>query len=188
MEAIKTLAKEIQNSAATADEAGRKELLDPLRDLQYSIEKPEDTIQRVIHLHLVIAITRTAVDLKLLNILGDSDGPQRLQDLAVRTGADPALLGRILRMLSSLGMTKETGDDQFASSPTSKNLSIAEIQAGLYHKYENLLQSISPIFSDIIRRCSYDVLGPAYQVLPDFLASTKYQTPTETHKAAFQKA
>lgn len=43
-------------------------------------------------------------------------------------------------MLSSLGMIKETGKDQFTSSQTSKNLSIAEIQAGLYHKYENILQ------------------------------------------------
>lgn len=50
MEAIKSLAKEIQNAAATVNEAGRKELLDSLRDLQYSIEKPEDTMQRVIHL------------------------------------------------------------------------------------------------------------------------------------------
>lgn len=50
MEAITTLAEKIRNAAATADEAGRKELLDSLRDLQYSIEKPEDTMQRVIHL------------------------------------------------------------------------------------------------------------------------------------------
>ncbi|KAF5867872.1 putative o-methyltransferase b protein [Botrytis fragariae] len=50
MDTIKTLAEGIQNAAATANEAGRKELLDSLRDLQYSIEKPEDTMQRVIHL------------------------------------------------------------------------------------------------------------------------------------------
>ncbi|TGO85584.1 hypothetical protein BPOR_0383g00100 [Botrytis porri] len=134
MEAIKTLTKEIQNAAATADEANLKELLGSLRNLQYSIEKPEDTMQRVIHLHLVIAITRTAVNLKLFNFFDDSDGPMGLQDLASRTGADPALLARILRMLSSLEMIKETGEDEFASSQTSKNLSIAEIQAGLYHK------------------------------------------------------
>jgi hypothetical protein len=50
MEAIQKLTTEIQNSAATADEAGRKEIMNALRDLQYSIEKPEDTMQRVIHL------------------------------------------------------------------------------------------------------------------------------------------
>ena len=47
----------------------------------------------VILQHLVIAITRTAVDLKLFDILGESEGSQQLRDLASRTGADPALLG-----------------------------------------------------------------------------------------------
>ncbi|KAM3073027.1 hypothetical protein ACMFMG_008745 [Clarireedia jacksonii] len=50
MEAIEKLAAETQKSAAVADEAGRKEILNSLRDLQYSIEKPEDTMPRVIHL------------------------------------------------------------------------------------------------------------------------------------------
>ena len=36
----KTLAKD-------ADEAGRKKVLDTLRDVAYSIESPEDTIQRI---------------------------------------------------------------------------------------------------------------------------------------------
>lgn len=36
----KTLAKD-------TDEAGRKKVLDTLRDLAYSIESPEDTIQRI---------------------------------------------------------------------------------------------------------------------------------------------
>lgn len=50
----------VRTAAATADEAARKKLLDGLRDLQYSIEKPEDTMQRVIHL------VRPASVLKLL--------------------------------------------------------------------------------------------------------------------------
>lgn len=52
-------------------------------------------------------------------------------------------------MLSSLGMIKETGEDEFTSSQTSKNLSIPEIQAGLYHKYEafySILIFLYPIF------------------------------------------
>jgi demethylsterigmatocystin 6-O-methyltransferase len=50
MEALRSLTPQIQKSAAAADEAGCKEILNSLRDLQYSIEKPEDTMQRVIHL------------------------------------------------------------------------------------------------------------------------------------------
>ncbi|PQE17433.1 hypothetical protein CJF32_00008665 [Rutstroemia sp. NJR-2017a WRK4] len=168
MEAIKQLTTEIQNSAATADEAGRKEIMNALRDLQYSIEKPEDTMQRVIHLHLVLSIIRVALDLKVFDILGESPSPLKVEELALKTGAEGRLLGRILRMLSSLGIIKETGTDAFTSSTTSNNLLAPEIQAGVYH--------------------NYDVLGPAYQALPDFLAAAKYQTPTQTHKAAFQKA
>jgi demethylsterigmatocystin 6-O-methyltransferase len=50
MEAIQWLAAQVKADAATADEAGRKKLMNSLRDLQYSLEKPEDTMQRVIHL------------------------------------------------------------------------------------------------------------------------------------------
>ena len=52
-------------------------------------------------------------------------------------------------MLSSLGMIKETGEDEFASSQTSKNLSIPEIQAGLYHKYEALCPILFTPFFDL---------------------------------------
>lgn len=64
-----SLIAQVKEAAHTADEAGRKKLLTALRDLQHNIEKPEDTMQRVIHLHLVVSIVRTAVDLKLFNIL-----------------------------------------------------------------------------------------------------------------------
>ena len=44
MDSLLSLAKAI---AKDADEAGRKKLLDTLRDVAYSIESPEDTIQRI---------------------------------------------------------------------------------------------------------------------------------------------
>lgn len=34
----------------TADEAGRKQLLDTLRDLFYSLESPQDSAQRIMYL------------------------------------------------------------------------------------------------------------------------------------------
>lgn len=37
---------QVRKLAATADEAGRKNLLDSLRDLSYAIETPYDTLQR----------------------------------------------------------------------------------------------------------------------------------------------
>jgi hypothetical protein len=43
MDAIVT---QIQNLAKAADEAGRKKVLDALRDLQHTIETPYDVLQR----------------------------------------------------------------------------------------------------------------------------------------------
>ena len=47
---MESLITKIQQEAASATYVGRKKLLDTLRDLQYSIEAPEDTMQRVMHL------------------------------------------------------------------------------------------------------------------------------------------
>lgn len=44
MEAFIAQAKSL---ASTADEAGRKKILDVLRDVQYSLETPYDTLQRL---------------------------------------------------------------------------------------------------------------------------------------------
>jgi hypothetical protein len=37
---------QVQKLAANADEAGRKKVIDALRDLSYAIETPYDTLQR----------------------------------------------------------------------------------------------------------------------------------------------
>lgn len=47
---MESLITKIQQEAASASYVDRKKLLDSLRDLQYSIETPEDTMQRILHL------------------------------------------------------------------------------------------------------------------------------------------
>lgn len=47
---MESLIAKIQQEAASANYVERKRLLDTLRDLQYSIEAPEDAMQRVIHM------------------------------------------------------------------------------------------------------------------------------------------
>lgn len=47
---MESLIIKIQQEAASANYVERKKLLDTLRDLQYSIEAPEDAMQRVIHM------------------------------------------------------------------------------------------------------------------------------------------
>lgn len=110
-----SLIAQVKEAAHTADEAGRKKLLTALRDLQHNIEKPEDTMQRVIHLvrnaslyNLMETSPLSSARLSLTSIAscrvhcphcGRSEaiqhfgGPLKLGELAAKTSADPVLLG-----------------------------------------------------------------------------------------------
>jgi len=41
-----TIITQVKNLAASANEAGRKQLIDSLRNIQYAIETPNDTLRR----------------------------------------------------------------------------------------------------------------------------------------------
>ncbi|KAK9583565.1 hypothetical protein V6Z96_007812 [Aspergillus fumigatus] len=91
---MESLIAKIQQEAASASYVGRKKLLDTLRDLQYSIETPEDAMQRVIHMNLHFAAIRTALDLNLFNDILDNEEPSTVDHLAAMHSADPLLLGK----------------------------------------------------------------------------------------------
>lgn len=44
------LISQVKNEAGSLDDAGRQKILDGLRDLALSIERPEDSIQRIFYL------------------------------------------------------------------------------------------------------------------------------------------
>lgn len=46
--AMDAVLQQIKTQAELADETGRRVILDKLRDLAYAIERPEDTMQRVL--------------------------------------------------------------------------------------------------------------------------------------------
>jgi len=47
--AMDALLDQIKAKAGTVDETGRRAILDKLRDLAFSIEAPEDTMQRILY-------------------------------------------------------------------------------------------------------------------------------------------
>ncbi|KAF7618333.1 hypothetical protein AFLA_007230 [Aspergillus flavus NRRL3357] len=165
---MESLIAKIQQEAASANYVERKKLLDTLRDLQYSIETPEDAMQRVIHMNLHFAAIRTALDLNLFNDILDNAEPSTVNHLAAKHSADPLLLGRVLRYLASLGVLKEAGRDTFTSTRYTSNLARPEIQAGLY--------------------VYFDMCNPTYQEMPRYLAETGYQNPTSFTDGIFQRA
>ncbi|ODQ74016.1 hypothetical protein LIPSTDRAFT_336413 [Lipomyces starkeyi NRRL Y-11557] len=79
----------------TADEAGRKKILDTLREVSYSLESPQDSAQRIMYLQLMVPMVRVGCDLNLFNILAESPTPLTVEALSQTTGTAPTLLGSI---------------------------------------------------------------------------------------------
>ncbi|KAF1951646.1 hypothetical protein CC80DRAFT_597116 [Byssothecium circinans] len=164
---LDTATEEVHRVAQTIDDGLRRRTIDKLRSLQYPLETPKETKQRLIYAGLHTASIRVGLDLKIFNKLVEADRPLKLDELAETTGADSGLLvaGRILRHQASLGMIRETSQDTFTDSQTTRNLSNADIQAGL--------------------KFSADVLDPAYAATPSFLAARSYRNPTDLHDTPF---
>ncbi|KFY92681.1 hypothetical protein V500_04072, partial [Pseudogymnoascus sp. VKM F-4518 (FW-2643)] len=139
----------------TNDEAGRKKILDTLRDLCYSLESAQDSAQRIMYLQLQVAAVRIGCDLKLFNILAETPTPLTVDSLSKMTGAAPTLLARILRYLASVGIIKETDKDTFTKNNITETFTNPGFQGGIYHYH--------------------DSIGPAITALPDFLKENNYQ-------------
>ncbi|CAI7614810.1 unnamed protein product [Penicillium glandicola] len=152
----------------TADEAGRKQILDSLRNLSYSLESSQDSAQRIMYLQLQVTAVRIGCDLKLFNLLAESSIPLTVHDLSKTTGAAPALLGRILRYLASVGIIVETDQDSFTKNNVTETFTNLGFQGGIYHYH--------------------DTVGPAIAALPDFLKENNYQDITSVVHTPFQKA
>ena len=96
----------------TVDEAGRKQMLDALRDVSYSLESAQDSANRIMYMvqsylyafiscllltswqHMQVAVVRIGCDLKLFNILAENPNPLTVDSLSQKTSAAPTLLGR----------------------------------------------------------------------------------------------
>ncbi|KAF1950753.1 o-methyltransferas-like protein [Byssothecium circinans] len=165
---LESVTAEVQKVVGTADEALRQRTMNKLRDLQYSLETPEHTMQRLIYTGLTTASIRVSLDLKIFNQLAESDRSLTINELSESADTDPILLGRLLRHQASLGIIRQTAQDEFTHSQTTKNLSIPDIQSGIFF-------------------CN-DVLDPAYHAMPTFLAERKYRNPNELLDTPFNTA
>jgi demethylsterigmatocystin 6-O-methyltransferase len=162
------IVNQIKSLASGADEAQRKNILVALRKVSDSIETPLDTIQRLVYLGLPLAVIRIGLDLDLFQLLEKNNTPLSVNELATKTGAEPILLGRILRYLASIGIIEETAKDTFAYNNITEALNRSGSAEGI-HNY-------------------FDTCYPIWLALPDFLKEHKYQNVENVVDTALQKA
>lgn len=140
--------KQVECLASCAKEEERKRIIGQLRDLSYSLESPDDTLHRVIYLHLQTAAIRIGINLKIFNMLVASKEPMSLEQLHHETGAARVLLcissalhlvlslrliGRLLRYMASIAVIKETGKDTYAATNITGALAIPGNQSGVIY-------------------------------------------------------
>ncbi|KAL4746853.1 hypothetical protein BDW72DRAFT_183937 [Aspergillus terricola var. indicus] len=150
-----------------AEPQARLELLEAARSLVYALETPREAIIRHCWAESTsYAALETAVALNLFTALGTHDEPKTVTELAEATGAEPALLGRLMKHLAAMGVITETGSDEYCPTSFSKVLTV--------EKY-------SDAFPLMTSRFTMGILA-----LPAFLEKTKYRNPTSATDTAFQ--
>lgn len=157
----------LNGSANFLDERSRLQLQDSLRGAAQNTETANDTMLRLFNANLEVSVVKIGCDLGIFKSLSATNDPISVDQFANKTGADSLLLERILRYLASLRIVTETGKAEYTANQTTRTLADPSIEG-----------SVSYIFN---------IGGPVYQALPDYMPEQKYQTETNG-KFAWHKA
>lgn len=85
---------QITQYAATSSDTIRRQLINTLQTLAYSLEDEHDTINRVGYLHLQTAAVKIGFDLGLFKFIASAEGQVTLDEIVKKTGADPIFLSK----------------------------------------------------------------------------------------------
>lgn len=170
-----TMDAAIENIKQLASEAGhsaRQPIILALTKLIYSLETPDDTVQRIGGLSLQTSVALTAIDLGLFRLLVEAEagstGSLTLAELAAKTGAEAALLLRLLRYLASIGLVDQVSKDAFKANHASRNMTAKVAESGLRHYFYTCC--------------------PEYFALPDHLKRTGYRNAGDETQTAWHDA
>lgn len=147
----------------------RRHALRLARSLCRQIESPMDHILRLAWQEPVYnAALKVCTDLKLFDILSASNDFMSVDEIAKATGADPALLRRILRHCASMGALRDKEPDSYALTNVAEALRRPDTLGGLDYWF--------------------DIAAPVCLSLPRFLSNTNYKDPTNMAECNWQMA
>ncbi|PYI34212.1 S-adenosyl-L-methionine-dependent methyltransferase [Aspergillus indologenus CBS 114.80] len=158
LEQIKQAVQQEESPERTAK--SHFQLLGLVDQLRLAIESPTETLLRLIYQPPQNAALRTVMDMNLFPLLMEHR-PAGLSAtaLAEKTGAERALIVRLMRVMASLGL---------CSTPTAEHYAANEKTAAL----------VQPIGRDGVP-CIYDLTLPTLSTLPTYFATHAYTTPKE---------
>ncbi|KAK9424384.1 putative O-methyltransferase [Seiridium unicorne] len=148
----------------------REQLIDLSHALISSLELPSESIQRIGWAEPARAAhCRLGVEIQLFEHIKQSGaGGISAKELAAKVGANEILIARTLKHLAATYTIAESGPDTYSSTTLSDALTEPRYQDGIIY--------------------TYDVAGPCFRVLPEYLKSINYTLQTELHNSSFQLA
>ncbi|KAI1440479.1 putative O-methyltransferase [Annulohypoxylon stygium] len=159
-------------SAAYAEKkpGSREQLMNLGYALISSVELPSEAIQRMGWAEPARAAhCRIAIDLGIFDHLKESgQAGITAKDLAIKTGADEVLIKRTMKHLAATNVVAEAGDDKYTATRLSDAFTEPRYRDGIIY--------------------TYDVAGPSFRGLPEYLKSIKYTLPTKLTDGPFQAA
>ncbi|KAI1491131.1 putative O-methyltransferase [Biscogniauxia mediterranea] len=168
-EAILSQLQTVGAAYAENKPGAREQLINLSQALISSLELPSEAIQRMGWAEPArSAHCRIAVELKLFEILKDNDQGLSAKELAAKVNANDVLIARILKHLVAMNIVGESSVDKFVATPLSNALTESKYRDGIIY--------------------TYDVAGPSFRGLPEYLKAIKYGHPTDLMNGPFQAA
>ncbi|KAJ5474461.1 hypothetical protein N7475_004027 [Penicillium sp. IBT 31633x] len=142
------------------DSDARLKLLETARSLVQAMETPQETMLRYCWAQpTAFAGIETCIDLGIFFILAQTNKPKSVAELAAITGAEPELLGRIMKHLATMGVFVETDMDEYGRNGLTTTLAI--------QRYSDAWPCING--------CTL----PAVNAMPAWLKKNEYRSPIE---------
>lgn len=146
------------------DKRARYEVLSSCYKLAQELEEPGEFLERAVWGNVSqLAALRTALDLDLFRHINAQGPAKSTAQLAEAVNADPALMARILRVLASANIVRESTADRFTSSTMS--MALVDPDYALAIKY------------------TFDFHIPVNLGTPQYLRENKYQDPSDFRNA-----
>lgn len=161
---IQQQASELQSG----NEGQRLSLLQSARALVHELEKPHERIMRMCyHEGAIFMATKVLIDLGIFKILAKAAEPITASKLAQDTGADRAIVERLLKHIAIEFFVDETGPDTYIANDTTRCIASPGAQGTIEDTFQ------------IVR---------VVDAFPDFLRETNYANPTDKDKSAWKYA
>ncbi|RMZ75890.1 hypothetical protein DV738_g5206, partial [Chaetothyriales sp. CBS 135597] len=163
-----TLLASLNDTEQTQGQASRPRTQDVPHNTEKNMETHFATYGWLLNATIEMSVIKSVMNLDIFKRLSASPGPLSVQTLAAPSGADPRLLGRLLRYLASRGFIAETSQDHFTANHASRTFCDPHIEGTVNYMF--------------------NLSRPMYQGLPSFLKERNYTNNTDGkllwHKAA----